>query len=502
MVRFLKWAGIALGVIAVAVLGFGTWLFGFSPHAAFARNALPVGAGVAAQLACGGVYVSGRKLDDVVRDDILRLSPLTAYNRYLLDDREKSVTVSVLGLSKRTSVYRPGVGCTLLVNSDAATLRAQARGIPVPPQAPRPEPWPKGDAVDLAHLPPGVDAGALERAVADAFLDDTPEHTIDTRAIVVVYGGRIVAERYAEGFGRKTRFLGWSMSKSVTAALIGTLVDAGKLDLYAPAPVREWKWSGDPRHQITLGDLLQMSSGLEFREPYDPGSDSTAMLFQSSDMGAYAAAKPLAHPVASVWSYSSGTANILSRIAFEKSGGTLKSYEAYARAHLFDPAGMTSATFEPDESGNFIGSSFLYMTARDWARFGQLFLDHGTINGQQLLSKSFVDFVAQPAPADKRHGYGGHFWLNGIVEGKREFAHLPGDFFAAEGHNDEFVTIFPSRGAVIVRLGWTVDGAEFDRDRHFAAILAALPVPARPPVPPARPLPNDDETMIPYGQGL
>ncbi|HWA88809.1 MAG TPA: serine hydrolase [Rhizomicrobium sp.] len=472
MVRVLKWVGIALGVVAALAGGFAAWLFWFSPQAPFARNALPVGAGVAAQLACGGVYVSGRKLDDVVRDDILRLSPLTDWNRYALGDN--AVSVSVAGMSKRTAVYRPGVGCTLLVNSDAAALAKEAEGIPVPSQAPRPDAWPKGDTVDLGHLPAGVDAGALERAVADAFLDETPAREIDTRAIVVVYEGQIVAERYAKGYGVRTRFLSWSMAKSVTAALIGTLVDAGKLDLYAPPRVPEWKWPGDPRGQITLAELLNMSSGLAFEEPYDPGSDSTRMLFQSGDMAGYAAAKPLAHPPGTVWAYSSGTANILSRLALRASGGTLKSYEAYARAHLFDPAGITSAMFEPDESGNFVGSSYLYMTARDWARFGLLFLGRGAINGRRVLSEQFADFVARPAPADPRKGYGAQFWLNGVVDGKREFPHLP-SFFAAEGHNDEFVAIFPSRNAVIVRLGWTVGKAAFDRDKHFAAILAALP---------------------------
>ena len=494
MVKVLKWVGIVLAAFVVLAAGGGAWLFYFSPQAAFARNALPVGNGVSAQLACAGVYVSGRPLDAVVRDDILRLSPLTRFNRYQIDDSEKSVTVSVLGLVPRKSVYRPGIGCTLLVNSDAARLREQARGIPVPNTAPRAEPWPKGDGVDLQHLPDGIDAGALERAVADSFFDETPDREIDTRAIVVVCRGRIVAERYAPGYGPGTRFLGWSASKSVTAALIGTLVDAGKLDLFGPAPVKEWKWPGDPRGQITLAELLNMSSGLDFREPYDPGSDSTRMLFQEPDMGAYAAAKPLAHAPGTVWYYSSGTANLLSRIVLQKSGGTLASYEAYARAHLFDPAGMTSALIEPDESGNFVGSSYMYATARDWARFGLLCLDRGTINGRRLLSQSMVDFFARPAPADPRRGYGAHFWLNGIDRGKREFPHLPA-FFAAEGHNDEFVTVFPSRDAVIVRLGWTTDRAAFNRDKHFAAILAALAVPPVPAVPKAEPLPNDDDTM-------
>jgi CubicO group peptidase (beta-lactamase class C family) len=137
---------------------------------------------------------------------------------------------------------------------------------------------------------------------------------------------------------------------------------------------------------------------------------------------------------------------------------------------------MNSATFEPDEGGNFIGSSYLYMNARDWARFGLIFLDRGTINGHRIVPEEFVDFVRAAAPADPHKGYGGQFWLNGFDDkGARQFPHLPADAYAAEGHNDEFTAIFPSRKAVIVRLGWTVNGAEFNRDKHFAAILAALP---------------------------
>jgi CubicO group peptidase (beta-lactamase class C family) len=458
--------GMVLGGVAVVVLGVGY----FTPLGPFAMTALPVGAGVSAQLACGGVFVSNRKLDDVVNHDILRLSPLTKWNKYRLDSANRSVSVSVFGLAARTSLYRPGIGCTLLVDSDAKTLLQQAQGIPVPSTAPRPEPWPKGDAVDLPQNP------ALDRAVADSFSDDTPAHDIDTRAIVVVQDGRIVAERYAPGFDKDTRLLGWSMSKSATATLVGTFIASGTLKLDAPPPVPEWTVAGDPRAKITLRNLLNMSSGLAFNEPYDPGSDSTAMLFGSHDMAGYAASRPLAHPPGTFWAYSSGTANILSRLAFLKSGGTLKAYEAYAQSHLFGPAGMTSATFEPDETGNFVGSSYLYATARDWARFGLLYLGRGTINGVRIVPESFVDFVCTPAPADPRKGYGGQFWLNGFDKpGVREFPHLPADYCAAEGHNDEFVAFFPSRRAVIVRLGWTGNDFEFGRDKHFGAILAALP---------------------------
>ncbi len=439
-----------------------------------------VSAGVAAELACAGVFVSHRTLDDVVKNDVDRLSPLTAMNSYHLDRAGQSVSVTALHLVTRTAVYRPGIGCTLLVKSTAVALRRQAQGIPVPQVVPRPALWPAGDQVDLANLPAGVDRAALDKAVADSFDDDTPDHAIDTRAIIVVYDGRIVAERYAPGFNQGTRFLGWSASKSVTATLVGTLVAAGKLGLDALPPVPEWQGKTDPRRAITLSQLLRMSSGLKFHEPYDPGSDSTTMLFERGDMAAYAAAKPLIHQPGTVWSYSSGTANILSRLVFEAAGGTLKGLEAYARQHLFDPAGMTSAVFEPDESGNFVGSSYLYMTAQDWARFGLLYLNGGTINGVRIVPQTWVDFVRTPAPADSDKGYGGQFWLNGLAKPAgtaRQFPHLPADMFSAEGHNDEFVAIFPSRQVVVVRLGWTVVDNTFNRDKHFAAILAALPKP-------------------------
>jgi len=472
--RTLGKASLWLGGILLAILAVGY----FTPYGGFVMNGPTVGAGVAAELTCAGVFVSNRKLDDVVKNDILRLSPLTKWNSYKLDTANKSVSVTALGLRTRTAVYRPGAGCTLLVNDTAETLRAQAKGIPETPVSDSPDAWPKGDTVDLTTLPAGVDRVALNKAVDAAFADETPAKEIDTRAIVVVYDGHILAERYAPGYDKNTRFLGWSESKSMTATLIGTLIASGKLALDAPAPVAEWKGKDDKRGTITLRNLLNMSSGLAFNEPYDPGSDSTQMLFQEHDVGAYAASKPLAHDPGTFWSYSSGTANILSRIAFQKSGGTLASYEAYARAHVFDPAGITSAVFEPDETGNFVGSSYLYMNARDWARFGLIYLNRGMINGNRIVPESFADFVCTPAPAAPLKQYGGQFWLNGFDEKNpkaREFPHLPTDMCAAEGHNDEFTAVFPSRKAVIVRLGWTVIEDGFNRDKHFAAILAALP---------------------------
>lgn len=434
-------------------------------------------AGLGAKLACSGVFVSGRTLDDVTKNDIARSLPAPAIVRYALDKAGRSVSATALGLITRTAVYRPGIGCTLLVTSDRLSLARQASGIPSMEAPTRLALWPEGDEVDPTSVPSGVDRAALDRAVADAFSDETQDKSVDTRAIVAVFGGRIVAEKYARGFDKDTRLLGWSASKSVVATLVGTLVASGRLALDSSPPVPEWKDLNDPRRKITLRQLLNMSSGLKFGEPYNPGSDSTAMLFERHDMGAYAASMPLRYPPGTVWSYSSGTANLLSRLVLQMAGGSLGDYETYARKTLFDPAGMTSAVFEPDETGNFVGSSYLYATARDWARFGLLYLNRGVINGHRIVPESWVDFVRTAAPADARKGYGAHFWLNGFSfagDKVRALPHLPPDAYFAEGHNDQFVGIFPSENAVIVRLGWTTGAASFDRDRHFAAILASL----------------------------
>ena len=250
--------------------------------AATDQDAVPMAAGTAAKLACSGVFVSHRSLSEVVKDDIEPTSVLMRDVKYRLNPRYGTVTATKQGVS-RVALYRPGVGCTLVVNTNLRTLRRQAAGLKAPSARTRPGAWPLGDTVDLAHRPPGVDAAALDQAVRRAFTDDTPSRTIDTRALIVVYDGRIVAEQYAPGFNKGTRLLGWSASKSVLATLIGTLVSDGKLNLDAPAGAPEWGGLEDPRHAITVSQLLHMSSGLSFDESYIPGSDSTTMLFERGE---------------------------------------------------------------------------------------------------------------------------------------------------------------------------------------------------------------------------
>lgn len=466
---------ILLPVAALAILAVIGWS-GRDTLASLAA-APAVGAGLAAELGCAGVFVMGRTLEDVQARDITPSNPLLANVRLSVDPIGHSVTATAFHLVSRTAIARPGVGCTLINRISEDALRAQAADIAPMAMLPRPGPWPAGDATDPAP-PPGTNTAALQAALDAAFSEDAPAGALDTRAILVAYRGQIVAERYAPGFTRQTRLLGWSMSKSVTSALIGMLVSDGKLALDAPPPVPAWRAPQDPRAAITLRQMLQMRSGLAFTEAYGPGDDSTEMLFGQDDMGLYAATRPLAHPPGQVWAYSSGTTNILAHLVFDASGGTLAASTAFMRQRLFLPAGMTSAVFQPDGSGAFTGSSYLYMTARDWARFGELYRLDGQINGQRLLPADWITFSrTSGGTTDTGGGYGGQFWLNADAppQSPPRWPHLPRDTYAAMGHNDQIVAIIPSRETVIVRLGWSTGGARFDMNRHFAALLAALP---------------------------
>ncbi|NWF32683.1 serine hydrolase [Stenotrophomonas sp. SAM-B] len=439
-----------------------------------------LGTAVSAQIACAGIFVANRAEADVLRDDIHSLAPFTKAVTLSVDRRAGTVTASAPGTPTRTALHRPAVGCTLTTGDVPLTaLKAQtARLKPLSPLSSRP--WPQGDqpvpalqAAAETHL----DRAALDAAVQAAFDEQNVDGYPDTRAILVVQGGAIVAERYAPGFDQDTRMLGWSATKSFMGTLVGLLVDDGVLKLDEPAPVPEWKGAGDPRGAITLRQLLTMSSGLAFVESYKPGNDSIKMLFEAGDMGALAAASPLEHAPGTFWSYSSGTTNLLSRIVFEATGGTLEGMTRFAQQRLFEPAGMRSTLIEPDESGVLVGSSYGYATARDWARYGLLHLNHGQAGGKRLLSQEWLDFALTPTPASPRPSYGAQLWLNraeATEAGRKVLQDVPPDAFMAMGHNHQIVAVIPSQDAVIVRLGWTPEGQKFDWNKHLSRIAAAL----------------------------
>jgi CubicO group peptidase (beta-lactamase class C family) len=426
-----------------------------------------VGAAYKAKALCSALFVSGLELDpnraDEVSSDAYRLMRLFPAE---VDREAKTVTASFFGLRARTAVWRPGLGATLAFSS---LPPAPALAAPRKPADPSRE-WPEGEAVS-----PAPSAG-VNRVLDAAFLEPDPNRLRRTRAIVVVRGGSMLAERYAPGFSSATPLNGWSMTKSVLGALIGTLVGEGKLSLSDKALLPQWRTPGDARAEISLEDLLRMRGGLRFTEKYsDPLSDVTRMLFDGGDAGGFAASRPLAHPPGTHWQYQSGTTNILSLIARRALGE--EDYPSWPRRALFNPLGMASAIFEPDASGTFVGSSFLFATARDWARFGLLHARGGIWDGRRLLPEGWVGRVSTATPQSPNARYGAHWWLKLSKElggGTAADALIPPDAFHALGHEGQCLTVIPSRGLVVVRLGLSIDITAWDHARFLADLLQAL----------------------------
>jgi CubicO group peptidase (beta-lactamase class C family) len=364
-----------------------------------------------------------------------------------VDEAGQSVSANVFGLAPAKAIYRKGLGCTLVNELSESQIRAQPS-------------VPESKAIDIVSLEPTQNA-TLEAVVQSYFVDTDPEKAINTRAIVVLQNGKIISEKYADGFSAKTPLLGWSMTKSVTNAMIGMLVLDGKLEVNKGAPITEWQ--NDDRKDITLDNLLRMSSGLAFVEDYASPSDATRMLFQKKDAGAYAIASKLEAKPGSMWSYSSGTTNILQEI-IRRQFNSHADYLTFPHQRLFAKLGMNSAILEPDASGTYVGSSFMYATARDWAKFGQLYAQDGLWNGERILPKGWAAYSSSLTP-NSNGEYGAQFWLN-----KNDQA-FPKDAFMAEGFEGQNVTIIPSRGLVLVRLGMTYKGT-FD-DYEFVKRLVA-----------------------------
>ena len=306
---------------------------------------------------------------------------------------------------------------------------------------------------------------------------------VRTRAIVVVFDGRIIAEKYVKGFDQSTPIGGWSMTKSATNALIGVAVHKGILQLEDDNLFEEWRNPGDERSKIRIVDLLRWSSGLSFDETYtDPDGDAARMLFRSGDAPGFAAGMEAARSPGSVIHYSSGDSNLLCRALREKIGDDAV-YHSFPAHELFHRIGAYSAIMERDASGNFVGSSFLYATARDWARLGILFANDGNWNGKRILPEGWVDNYARGRPPAKetdpheKHGrfaHHFHFRVPTTVEGLKQPSPLPPGAFHMSGFLDQYVTIIPERKLVVVRLGLTMEGA-WDHEGFVESVLEAIP---------------------------
>lgn len=441
---------IALALLLAALLGGCLYL----------NSLMPIITGYAAKNLASDVFVSGREPADVEALD-LHFS-FIKFTRNRVDYENRTVTSRFLW-SKSTALYRDGYGVTLL-RGRKAMERLKAQAFPLTPEtygsgnlkSDGPEPLAPGDSAVAARLEP----------VAKALVDDHAYNGTPF-AFIVLHDGAIVAERYRQGITADTRLLSWSMGKSFTNALVGLMAGDGLVDIHAPMDIPEWQ--GDGRAAITLSDLMQMQSGLEWNENYGNRSDVNLMLHREEDMGLFALSKPLMAKPGTHWYYSSGSTNIVMRYLRGKFASDA-AFLAYLQSRLFEPLGIRNACFEPDMSGTPVGSSYLYVTARDYARFGQLYLDDGLAGPARLLPEGWVDYTRTPASASQG-GYGAFFWLNR----NRTCPDAPEDMFSCQGHDGQEIYIIPSKNLVVVVLGYSPKPDHvIDFDALLRDIIATL----------------------------
>lgn len=434
------------------ILAASTALGALGWSAVRARDVPKVATGFLANTLCSETFVSGldprRDLAETT-EAMPGVGLITWAMDYQVDRQRKDVSVTLFGLGRSHAVYREGLGCTL--DHDAAL--ADVALPPVQPQA--------------ALLPeiagPGIVAPQspqLAAALDRAFAEPAEPPFRHTRAVVVMKDGRIVAERYADGIGTETPLLGFSATKSVISALIGILVRDGKLTVDRPVPIAAWQDPHDPRHAITVDQLLRHTAGLALGSSLQASLMSALepvnrMKYVESDMASYAESIPLETPPVAAWNYHDGNYVILAQLIRNATGGHAADVMRFAHRELFDPLGMRNVVLEFDAAGTPKGSGEMLASARDWARFGQLYLDDGVAGGKRILPEGWVKYAASPTP-HAWVGYGAGFWTNlGDSYGARyRVDHgWPRDAFLAKGTIGQYVIVVPSQRLVIVRLG-------------------------------------------------
>lgn len=445
-----------LWILLFAILIFAVW---------FVWPRLPIITAFAAKGMCSSVFLADKDPERVQAED-LSFFPISMA-RCKINYEEKSVTSRVLGLAKRKAVFREGLGAVLVLEKPEEELRAESFNIPEPVYSQDTIPWPKGDIIPEIK-PEGVNIERLN-AILDEAIDVPGEEPLKkTLGVAVVYDNMLIGENYLDGYNPWTKFHGWSMTKSVTGAMAGKLVMEDRMNINAYTDIPEW--AGDDRKNITVDNILHMSSGLDWFENYFTISDATIMLMQSDDMFSSVISCDAAHEPGTYWNYSSGDANLLSGL-IRKAIDEDDEYHGYVYSQLFHRIGMLNTVVETDASGLFVASSFSYGSVRDWARFGLLFLNNGIFEGDTVLTPEWVEYMKAAAPASDGN-YTATFWLkepspeNALVD-------VPEDVFFADGFQGQRVYIIPSKKLVVVRMGYSM--SNFSLNDFLKDIITTLP---------------------------
>lgn len=430
-------------------------------------DAAPVAAGLVARTVCTAVFVQGRSEEDIRPYELgPTLDERLGWFKMKIDREKGEVSAGPAGLDFMSAGHTPGLGC-------AVGRPGKGAGRPVK-LAPDPRPWPEGDSLS-ADPPKLVDAKELDLAIADAFKPGpygNPAVDPVTRSVVIVHGGKLIRSVHARGFNAMTPQYSASMTKTVSGALVGILVAEGKMAPEDSGLLPEWTADpADPRRAISVDNLLNMESGLDFNENYGAGGDPARMLYAENSASLFAAGKPKRDAPGARWYYSSGDTNILMRVARLKSGLPAEEWNRFPRAALFEPMGLRTALFEQDAEGDFIGSTFLFMGAQDWARFGLMLADGGRFEGKQILPAEWVARMSTPTVlSDGR--YSTQTWFRGGVGGQK------GRTLELAGFAGQYVTIVPETRTVIVRMGFQPDRSAWDQERFLKRVFKALGVTA------------------------
>lgn len=414
--------------------------------------------GFAAKSTCSCTFEGKRNLESIEEgdNDIIPVK----YTSNIIDYDKKQVSSTLFGLKKRTAVFKEGVGCVLISEDNKPTINYKPNRKIINTNLT----YPYGDNPQKDTIFQDINYEALEKAVINVF-DEDEMKLKRTRAVLVIYKDQIIAEKYADGFSKDSKMLGWSMTKSIASAAIGVLEKNGVLNVSDTNLFPEWEH--DERSKISLNNILQMNTGLEWVEDYNTISDVTKMLYLEEDMTKSQLRKSLVGAPNNSWNYSSGTTNLLTRI-IRNQFKTQQEALDFWYAELIDKIGMHTMVLETDLSGNYIGSSYGWATTRDWAKFGLLYLHEGNWNGTQILNESWVQYTATPTNSSNGR-YGAQFWLNA----GGEYPNVPRDLFSCNGYQGQYVFIIPSKDLVVVRFGLAKEPG-FNIDEFLRGIIAAI----------------------------
>jgi CubicO group peptidase (beta-lactamase class C family) len=394
----------------------------------------PVITGYAAKNMCSCVFIAERDEQDVLKEE-LNFS-FIKYANVHVDYERKKVTATLLGLGEKVAYYHPQKGCALVDESDVDHFMENIPAVLSGEQVIMPMVLNNSDSL--------VDYVKLEAVLQQQFEEPNPDQPYGTRAVVVLYKGQLIGEKYAEGFNEKSLHLGWSMTKSVFSALMGIAIQDGIIESVSKKQLfPDWT---DARKDITLQSLLQMNSGLDWEENYGNLSGVTLMLYNEGDMVGFVAKRGLEGEIGDHFEYSSGSSNLISGYLRAKFPD-YANYFSFPYTRLFQRIGAPSFRLETDAKGTFVASSYAWATAQDWARFGQLYINKGKVGEEQLFAADWVTFSAEPA-AGSDGSYTAQFWL----PTKADYPDAPEDMFFADGFQGQRIFIIPSKELVIVRM--------------------------------------------------